>query len=157
MLSRSCLFAAGLVLGGCSSQPDPAPVTGHGGPCDNSSAVIDSYAAGIVKTSADGKIRVKVTDALPAPPARHSNKWTILFTDGTNKPLGGMVYVQPFMPDHGHGTTPPEVGMIDAQGAVVVDKLDFVMPGVWEVRFSDGPVPAAAKDHRAVFAFCIDG
>ncbi len=155
--------AVACLLGGCSSKSaEPATPDGTG-PCADSKYPYEaSFAAGLVKTSGDKKNKVKLVDALPAPPAYGPNKWTIQILDPNDKPLSGVtgIQVHPFMPNHGHGQNPTfaEVGTMDAQGTCVVDKLNFGMAGVWRITIAvNGQTVEDLTSTGTQFAFCIDG
>jgi hypothetical protein len=137
---------------GCSGGDD----TTAGNVCDEMGPY-DSYSAGIVKVGEAGLLKVKLTDAVPAPPARGDNTWTVQILDAGDTPMssGGITAVKPFMPHHGHGTNvTPEIGTMGADGSVEVQKIDFMMPGVWTVTVG---AEAMSQSDEAVFAFCIDG
>ncbi len=153
MLSRCTLALAALVAGCTASTKDG---TGSNpGPCDNSTVKIDGYVAGITKTSDKSTFQVKIIDATPAPPASGANRWNVQLLDMQGKPLssGGIGKLKTWMPDHGHGgNVTPEASTMDAQGKCAIDKLEFVMAGVWQAM-----IYSADGQDRTVFAFCIDG
>lgn len=68
----------------------------------------------------------------------------------------GSLLVRPFMPEHGHGTTPETFATtFSSDGTYQSEAVDLFMPGAWELNFEfdDG---AGATD-AALFTFCIEG
>jgi hypothetical protein len=41
--------------------------------------------------------------------------------------------VKLWMPEHGHGSTPTQIGPVN-EGCRVISKVNFTMPGEWDVR-----------------------
>ncbi len=145
-----------LAVAGCSSKSETAPLQ-HPSACDNSIEPFEAYVAGITKMDAGGKIQVRLVDALPAPPDLGDNKWTVQVLDAMGKPRSGslVTQVRPWMPNHGHGShTLFDLGKVDADGKLAIDKLGLVMPGVWTVQIC---VDGQAKEQAAKFAFCVEG
>jgi hypothetical protein len=154
MTSRVAIALLATLCACSSSTPGTEP---QPGPCAKSTTPSDTYSAGIVKAGAGGKVRVKLVDALPAPPTRGNNKWSVQLLDPSDKPLATakITQVKPFMPEHSHGTsTVPVIGAVDASGSATIDKIDLVMPGVWEITIT---VDVQGASDPAKFAFCIDG
>ena len=61
---------------------------------------------------------------------------TVLDMDG--EPVDGveLLFVEPFMPAHGHdGTFEPTVAVGSGPGEFAVDRINLWMGGDWEVRF----------------------
>jgi YtkA-like len=117
-----------------------------------------SYAVGLSQSATGGgAVKVRFVDAMPAPPSKGLNTWTIAVTDGSGAPVtGATITVKPFMPDHGHGSSiTPRVMPMTAEGTYQVTLLDFFMPGIWQntltITTPSGPV------ETVVFTFCIDG
>lgn len=120
-------------------------------------APLDAYAQGLSKTGENGTT-VALTSADPAPPDVGVNTWRLDVTAGGGGPLdeGAEVVVRPFMPQHGHGTTPAEFAATRGEGeAWEVPPMDLFMPGVWEVT-----VEVTVDDQlvdEVVFRFCLEG
>lgn len=49
--------------------------------------------------------------------------------------LSGAIELAPWMPDHGHGTSPVIVEKID-RGTYLFKEIYFIMPGRWEMVFT---------------------
>lgn len=113
----------------------------------------DDYALGLTKRGEWTDVAFK--DALPAPPSRGDNTWTVHVTDHAGHALDDLdVAVDPFMPDHFHGTTIRcEVSPGDAPGDYVLDPLNLFMPGLWEVTVT---VSDGAREDEVLFSFCVD-
>jgi hypothetical protein len=113
----------------------------------------DDYALGLAKrgTWAD----VQFVDALPAPPSRGDNTWTLHVTDHASAPLEDLdVGCEPFMPDHFHGTAIQcDVTPGAAAGHYVLTPVNLFMAGLWDVTvsLSDG-----AREDAVKFTFCVD-
>lgn len=118
---------------------------------------LDTFVQGLSKTGEGGTV-VAIQAADPAPPDVGENAWTLEITGATGAPLGegAAVVVRPFMPEHGHGSTPPEFEATRGEGPMwEVPTMDLFMPGVWEVT-----VAVSAGDSvsdQVVFRFCLEG
>lgn len=118
----------------------------------------EEFVAGMEKVGAEG-ITFRLVSSSPAPPARFDNTWVLELVDAGGAPLAGAeVEVEPFMPDHNHGTS------IDAEvtedtaviGRYTLDPVNLFMPGVWEVTIRATPAGGTAADRdEAVFTFCV--
>lgn len=143
-----CTLLVVLTLAACDSPPTPAvPSTG----CETA---FDTFEDGFSVTSTNGSFTVAVT--ADAEPDVGDNDWVLTVTDGTNPVPAASVVVEPWMPAHGHGITPPTyIGAAgDAAGVYVVPTFNLIMPGVWEFKIdiSEGMV-----SDTAVFTFCAEG
>lgn len=123
--------------------------------CDDGSPV-DAYVAGIAKTGANG-VTVAIVSADPAPPDVGINAWTLEVTDAAGAPLAdGSVLLTPFMPLHGHGTTPEDFSATsNGDGTWAGLEMDLFMPGLWEITV-DATDASMATD-SVVFRFCLEG
>lgn len=113
----------------------------------------DTYVAGITKPGQNNKVSFKIVDAMPAPPARGDNVWTLeLKTVGGTPIQGAAMIVTPFMPDHQHGTpTDVVIEPMQLEGQYKLSPVNMWMPGLWETTIQ---VNGADAD-KAVFKFCI--
>lgn len=119
---------------------------------------LDSYVQGLSKTGEAGA-KVTFVSADPAPPDVGVNIWSLEVTDATGGSLGegGEVVVRPFMPQHGHGSSPATfTATREAAGQTwTVPPMDLFMPGLWELTVElahDGePID------QVVFRFCLEG
>lgn len=113
----------------------------------------DAYTLGLTKQGA--QTEVSFVDALPAPPSRGDNVWTLRVTDLDGVPLSDLeVTVDPFMPDHFHGTSIRcEVTPGEVPGEYVLEPLNLFMPGLWEITVS---LERDDLDDDVLFSFCVD-
>ena len=118
---------------------------------------VDAYVAGMQETSVAGRFLVKLLSSEPGPPTKGNNTWTIEVTDAAAAPQPGMsVVVDPFMPDHGHGTSVEAVvEPLGQPGQYRLSPVNLFMDGVWEVRLLLSS-PAGTQD-TATFNLCIAG
>jgi hypothetical protein len=114
----------------------------------------DTYMLGLTK--AGEQVQVKFVDAMPAPPARFDNTWTVELLDMADAPMDDMaIVVTPFMPDHQHGTTVvANVEPGDAPGQYVLEPVNLHMAGLWDVTL-DITLPDTTTD-SVTFSFCVD-
>lgn len=122
-----------------------------GGSCV-SEARADTYAVGLEKVSASGKLHVTLLDMRPAPPQKGDNAWTIAVRDDAGAPVSdAALTLTPFMPDHAHGSAvTPVVAPTDENGNYSVDEIYLPMAGYWELTVRLG-------EEQVVFGVCIEG
>ena len=102
-------------------------------------------------------VQIELVSLSPATPVQNDeNVWTVKVMDMGDAPMPAatVMSVEPFMPDHGHGSQQvPTVGDTSAEGEVDVSNMFFQMPGVWTVTFTvdDG---TGATD-KVTFGVCI--
>ena len=135
------------LLAGCPSAEDP--------PAGDD---VDTWAPGLEKPGEEGLFGVRLLDAEPAPPDRGDNEWTVLALGAGGDPLAeASLRVSPWMPDHGHGTTPADFeGRPSGEaGTFEVGPFNLFMPGLWEVTV-EVTGPGGGED-RAVFRFDVEG
>lgn len=131
----------------------------HGDPTtDCTTLPFDTYVAGIEKLGDQGRVRVAIVEATPAPPDEGDNVWIVRVTDAdSGEPVqGATITSDPTMPEHGgHGTDLPEVEAMGEDGRYTVRALSLAMSGLWEV-----PIEVALPDgtaDRVIFRFCVRG
>lgn len=115
----------------------------------------DEYTLGLEKSGA--VVRVQFVDAMPAPPDRGDNTWTLRVLDlATGEPMQDVaLVVDPYMPDHMHSTSiPVQVTPMEEPGVVQLDPVNLFMPGLWQVKLAF-VLPEQQSD-RVVFSFCVD-
>ena len=158
-LSRALPLVAALALAACDSgsdENDDADESNDEGPAQDCSTETrdDTYMLGLTK--AGEQVQVKFIDAVPAPPARFENTWTIELLDMADAPMPDMpMAVTPFMPEHQHGSTVvTDVEPGDAPGQYVLDPVHLQMEGLWDVTI-DVTLPDITTD-SVTFTFCID-
>ncbi|MCG8558134.1 MAG: FixH family protein [Proteobacteria bacterium] len=112
----------------------------------------DTYVVGLEKQG--NQLTVALVDALPAPPARWKNAWTIEVRDAAGMPVErAAITSTPFMPFHGHGTNKEAVITEMGGGRYQLDPVWLFMPGVWEVTLQITPAGEPADSVK--YAFCI--
>ena len=101
---------------------------------NSSSSGVDTYVDGLMKMGDEGNFHIMLMSATPAPPDLGENTWTFRIIDADDNPINGAkVTVEPFMPAHGHGTSPAEfTATFSEDGTYEVGPMDLFMPGVWE-------------------------
>jgi hypothetical protein len=106
----------------------------------------------------NGSVKLAFVSAEPAPPSRDTaNVWQVKLTDQTGAALPDdtTVTLEPFMPDHGHGSISAPVCTAKGGGVWQVAPVNLFMPGVWRFTFTvqrTGVAPA-----QVVFHLCIPG
>ncbi len=113
----------------------------------------DTYVLGMRKSGAS--LGVSIIEATPAPPSRGDNLWRVRVqgADGTGQ--AATVEVDPFMPDHNHGSSiRAHVTADEVVGEYRIEPVNLFMPGLWEITLDltleDGTADAV------VFRFCVD-
>ncbi len=112
------------------------------------------FSAGMSAMADDG-VQVVLVSALPAPPVRFDNEWSVQILDAQGEALDVTeLQVEPFMPDHGHGTPEPPMPVAGQElGDWEMGPFDLWMPGIWEVRFA---IVHAGTTSIAVLTLCIE-
>ncbi|APR86466.1 Hypothetical protein A7982_11815 [Minicystis rosea] len=156
-LPAALLLALALVGCGSDTTGSGGQTTTTSGPACATDPRVTSYAVGISAASTDGSIKVTFADALPAPPEKGGNVWTIDVADAQGNPIdGATITLKPFMPEHGHAATIiPTVKAGDKPGRYVVDNIELFMPGIWQNTFTI--TPSGGVGEPVVFTFCVDG
>lgn len=114
----------------------------------------DEYALGL--RHAGAWATVEFVGADPAPPQRGDNTWTVRVLDAQGGQRDDVaIDVDPFMPDHGHGSTIRcDVEPGTEPGTYVLAPVNLFMPGLWEVTLH--LAVADAPPDEVMFAFCVD-
>jgi hypothetical protein len=148
-------LAAGPVAA-CASSTGGATTSTQQSVCDTDPRA-QTYGVGLSATAMDGTVKVSFVDAMPAPPTKGVNTWTIQLNDANGQPMNGAtITVVPFMPDHNHGSSiTPQVMAMPAAGNYQVSLLDLFMVGIWDVTFTI--TPASGPPETLKFTFCVDG
>lgn len=127
----------------------------HEDDCDDGGAV-DTFAVGLTRTSTDGLYNVTLVSADPAPLDVGFTDLVLAVTDAGDAPLpeSATLRIKPFMPLHGHGTTPETFpGALDGDDWLI-EGVDIMMPGLWELWVQ---VDSTAGSDEALFRFCVEG
>lgn len=116
----------------------------------------DVFQPGMVKQG--DAFRFTLVEAEPSPPDPvEDNHWTVRVSDAADEPLDGLtVWVTPWMPDHAHGTSPPDFDgtPTGTSGEYAIEPFALPMPGVWEFTIS---AENDAKSDKVVLLLDIEG
>jgi YtkA-like protein len=115
----------------------------------------DGYVVGLEKSG--DHVRVRLLQIDPPPPARGDSRWSIEVVDlETGVPREDFsLTVEPYMPDHLHGTAVPcEVTHDGEAGQLTLDPVNLFMPGLWEVRLHFEFVDLTLDFVQ--FSFCVE-
>jgi hypothetical protein len=119
----------------------------------------DVWQIPLVKLGEQNALQFQLVDAMPAPPIRGDNTWTLQI----NQMAGGVVgspmtgaslIATPYMPDHMHGT--PKVVNIAAMpiaGQYQLSPVNMWMPGLWQTTINASSTGGPAD--TVVFSICI--
>ncbi|MFO0725628.1 MAG: FixH family protein [Myxococcota bacterium] len=152
MSVRALLLGLGFLAACGGTTPQPPGANG----C-KTEAGIDTYSAGMAKSTDVGGYTLKIMSSTRIPPDRGANQFSVQILDGASMPVAtATASVKPFMPDHGHGSTPATFPLVPTGGgAYDVGPINFFMPGRWDLNFridsSDG------QRAEAKFSFCVEG
>lgn len=151
----STLLAAGCG-GGTGGEGGQTSTATHASVCASDPSAMD-YAPGMEQSAADGKIKITLVSAAPAPPAKGGNVFVIDVADEGGQPVSGAsIDVKSFMPAHGHSATVvPTVKAGSQPGRYDVSGVELFMLGLWQITFTVTPAGGAAEP--VVFSFCIEG
>lgn len=146
-----------ILLAACDPDPASEEDSDGPGPVARDCALetrADEYTLGMIR--AGDRVQVAMLDAMPAPPSRGDNTWRVRVQDESGAAMSGaIVEVSSFMPDHQHGSSiVTHVQPTEAPGELVLDPVNFFMPGLWEVTL-DLQLDDGSED-AVVFRFCVD-
>ncbi len=114
----------------------------------------DTYVQGLEKS---GDIyRIRLLEAIPGPPEVGDNQWTFELYKDAGKVSTATITVRPWMPDHGHGTTPMYYQATASSNSDTFElgAIDLFMPGFWTMTFQ---VDEPSVSDEIVFGFCLEG
>lgn len=164
----ACIFAASiLVLSGCGTaddSPESEPSSNQDTTNPEETFVslcaatpdIDTYSPDIVRTGEQFKLML--ISAAPAPWDVGDNDWTLKVEDLDGNALDdALVRITPYMPDHGHGVSPPHYsGIAQGSGGLYdVDTFNLIMPGFWEMTVEISTSGSAGES--IAFRICVEG
>jgi hypothetical protein len=116
----------------------------------------DTFSDGLPKVGDAQALDFKLMTAVPAPPARGDNTWTVQINAMSSGVVGAGVVgatmtATPFMPDHQHGS-PIEVVITDKGGGLYeLSPVNLWMPGLWQTTIEvSGPT-----SDSVVYSFCL--
>jgi hypothetical protein len=157
---RALSAAIGIVVtAACTSSQSTTDDAGSGDGSDlvgcASDPRADTYSPGLTKLGQAKVFQFVLVSADPAPPATYQNTWVLKIEDAAGNPVTGaaITSVTPFMPDHGHGTSIPQI-VPNADGTITVSSVYLFMAGLW--RTTIVAQSGTAMD-SAMFWFCVSG
>ena len=106
---------------------------------------------GMIARGKNETVQARVIAADPAMPERFENDWIVRFTDAANVPLDDVEIVDAcvFMPVHGHGGVPRNVGEAGEPGTFELKGLNLFMRGPWEVQLAVNTARGASSSAEA--------
>ena len=114
----------------------------------------DTFALGLEKSVEDYRLVLK--SAAPTTPEVGPNTWDFELFRGVDQVKTATVSLKPWMPDHGHGTTPLfwDSTYLESEQRYQAGPFNLIMPGFWTFTFSilDGTV-----EKEIAFGFCLEG
>jgi hypothetical protein len=144
----------------CNSSDPPSGDAGSSASNDGADIVgcqsdprVDTYSPGLTKPGQSHLFNFVLVSADPAPPGQYVNTWVLKIEDPAGNPVPGATITSatPFMPDHGHGTSTPQI-VANPDGTITVSNLYLFMLGVWRTTIV---AQAGGAMDSAVFWFCI--
>ena len=118
---------------------------------------IDTFKLGMQKTTQNEHFTITLSAASPAPPDIGNNDWTIQVSDQSSNALeSATITLTPFMPEHGHGTSPADFNGVatDTVGTYSIKDFPLTMSGIWQITID---VNDNSNNDKAVFTFCVEG
>ncbi len=162
------LFFGFAACGGGDHSTDGSPAVMDAGTPDLIGAMCkdpraDVYQPNLMKSSSMGLYTLTLNASDPAPPILGNNSWTVTVGDPSGTPIstaalavptkfGG--HPNPWMPDHGHGTTLVQVTPATGTGGYTITPLYYYMPGLWTITFTLQANGSDVVDSVA-FSFCL--
>lgn len=154
---RHAVTIASLLLGAAACTSSSAPSAPDAGTptveqCERVTA--DTYVAGLEHASADGRVHVKILDALPAPPAVGDNTWTIQVT-GAPTAAPPHVVARSAARDLETSRSPDVTAGDAGNGVFRVEHLVLGVPGPWQIEVTVGDPDGGAPVGVVTFTFCV--
>lgn len=138
---------------GCDDDAEDTGSSDTVDPCEKEDRA-EEYMQGIEKTG--DALTVTLVKSVPAPPEKGDNEWTVQVADDGGAPMDGLgIEAVPWMPDHGHGTSiESEMMPGEAAGEYVVDPVNLLMAGYWEITLAITDAEGNDVD-EVMFKFCV--
>jgi hypothetical protein len=154
LLSLACGLACGK---GSSESATPDGGTPTEEQCSRLGG--DVYVDGIEHASADGRLRVKILEAVPAPPGAGDNTWTVQLLDSYGAAVTSAVpVVKVTNPSRGlEAPRSPVVTPVDpAKGTYRASPIVLGLTGPWQIDVSLGDHGDGGAASVASFSFCVE-
>ncbi len=143
-----------------TTDDSAAPDSGHDNHHAESCGIAtDHFMVGMTAAGEQGVVDVVLVAADPAPPDKGDNVVTVQAVDAIDGTAldGATLTLAPFMPEHGHGSSPESFSLTATgnPGEYVTETFDLFMGGVWDLTFQ--VTTAAAESDEATFRLCVEG
>ena len=144
------MFALAVFSTGCGGDESQ---TAAESPCVAETRA-DTFSLGLEKSVDDYRVVLKSAD--PTTPEVGPNTWDFEIFRGSDAVSTATVSMKPWMPDHGHGTTPLfwDSAYLEQEQRYQVGPFNLIMPGLWTFTFL---VVDGATEKEVVFGFCLEG
>ena len=156
MLYRIILLCSALILVSACGKEDDNSANSPMHSC-GTAYTIDTFKLGMQKSTKEQHFTITLTAASPAPPDMGYNDWTIAVTGQNSNALeSASITLTPFMPEHGHGTSPADFSGVatGTAGEYSIERFPLTMSGIWQITIN---VDDSSKNDEAVFTFCAEG
>ena len=155
---KSALLGLGVSVFLIACGDDPQ-IAGDGRSLCGDETRADTFVVGMEKPTFGDNFSVRLMDTEvegnTVPPDRGHNVWTFEILDSNRMRVqGAVVTLRPWMPDHGHGTTPLVMEAVETDGVYSFGPFDLFMGGFWEFGVH---VEAAEQADDTKFGFCLEG
>ncbi len=150
------MMLAGLCLGGCGGETSGPSQSSTGILCANETRA-DTFRVGLEKSASAFTVRLQdsTVEGFFGPPDRGFNTWAVEIVDASGAPMSPEeVKLKPWMPDHGHGTTPLLHYGVQEGGQYTLGPFDIHMGGYWEFTVT---VTTGGAEEQVKFGFCVEG
>ena len=164
------IIMASTIIIGCQAAPSTDDAHSHMHHDDNSvcTDTDPSYTAGQIAQGPNGNFIFTLSSIVPTPPEKGDNTLTFAITDTAETPVvDAEVRIEPFMNDHGHGTSPATfLATSSGDGSYTSPAIDLFMSGVWDITITavlpsnpadSGDSASEETVDQAVFSFCLEG
>ncbi len=113
----------------------------------------DDYVDGLTKDTENGMFTVKLTSE-PSPPIKGMNMWMFEVSDAAGGVEGANITVEPWMPEHGHGSDSQASVSEQSAGMYHANPVDLHMAGVWDTTIT---IEKDGQSDSVHFVFNIEG
>lgn len=158
MLARGTLILSLALVMSCGGTSEPPVGTSSARLCDQETRAV-VYVSGMEVASGTGMFKARLLESqvggVIGVPDVGLNTWSLELADDAGAPMvADEVKLRPWMPDHGHGTSPAVfLGTAEA-GRYDFGPFDVHMPGFWEFELT---VTSGTEVDSTVIGFCVEG